>query len=52
MTQTEDQPSNVGTQASSESGKTDPLVVNIASAELVQGIEIDFVTVGNASNPG
>jgi formylglycine-generating enzyme required for sulfatase activity len=27
-------------------------VVNIASAELIRGIDIDFVTIGNAGNPG
>ena len=27
-------------------------VVNVASADLVQGIKIEFVTIGNAGNPG
>ena len=27
-------------------------MINIASADMVQGINIDFVTIGNAGNPG
>lgn len=27
-------------------------ISNIASAKIVQGIDIDFVTIGNAGNPG